>query len=218
MHVRSRLESLVALGVLGCGLMAAPEASGSTLRLTSDQPIEIQAGESFSFDVFLDAEQSFAGFEFFLSVAEPEGSGKFDITGRVKPANNFDANNSNRDVTSTGPEGEDVSGDGERDSTLNPENDLDLGYTDEEFADNPAGTYEIATFTLTTDTSLENGTYTIFTTRGTIFTEAELSGQTETEGSPLGSGSIQVTVVPEPAGMGLLLLGGTALLARRRRA
>jgi surface-anchored protein len=56
-----------------------------------------------------------------------------------------------------------------------------------------------------------------FTLPGTYELEVEVSGTHATDGLQTSTQTLVITVVPEPATAGLLMLGGVGLLARRRR-
>jgi hypothetical protein len=98
---------------------------------------------------------------------------------------------------------------------LNPANMFDLGSTNNGSATDPAGTYTLGIFTINSLSGLSIGTHTIRIDRGVI-TDRTNNGF---EDRPFNA-TVTITVVPEPATIGLATMGGGLLLFaawRKRR-
>ena len=99
---------------------------------------------------------------------------------------------------------------------LNPVNDFDLGATNDLSDTDPAGTYTLGILTFNT-LNAPNGQYTIFLDNRSIITDRTGGGFADV---PFG-GMVTINVIPEPATVGLAVMGGAMLLGvvlRKRRA
>jgi hypothetical protein len=98
---------------------------------------------------------------------------------------------------------------------LDPVNNFDLGYTGDQTNNQPAGTFGLQTITVNA-LNAAPGTYTIFMDARSIMTERTTFSDVNMAGPIL-----TITVVPEPATVGLAILGGAMLLLvvwRKQRA
>lgn len=105
---------------------------------------------------------------------------------------------------------------------LNPSNMFDIGATGDQVNNQPAGTFDLQSVTVSV-LNAPIGTYTIFLDNRSIMTEHNTPGSFNDVnfGGPSGP-AFTVNVVPEPATVGLLIMGGAfglvAALRRRRTA
>jgi hypothetical protein len=139
------------------------------------------------------------GITYFLETGA-NGSGFFALTGRANNDNLYDDVTNGDGAVTTNPFNQ-----------LNPVNDLDLGATNTPpvFGPDPAGTYLVATLTLSINTGapgFQFGTYTIFLDSRRIIADDQNMDHA------LNVNTITINIIPEPATAGLAVLGGVMLL------
>lgn len=163
----------------------------------------IMQGGTFSLDLNIDVSFTSTGITYFYMTGN-NGSGLFALTSRIVTGSPYpDLTTADSTVFSGG------------NPLLDPVNNNDLGATDNQGETDPPGMYFISTITFSSTAPV--GTYTIFLDpsfgRGIVSDD-------QFNDHPLDGNTITVNVVPEPATVGLALLGGGIVLlglrARRR--
>ena len=132
--------------------------------------IDIDAGDAFDVDVTIETQEAFFGFTYLLSISD-SGSGLFTITARDIPA----ASPFSSLITS------DPSVLKASNALLDPESGRDLGVGTPNFlTEEPAGVYHISTLTLSSDSAVASGVYTLSATVGSGDPVAAILGSGET--------------------------------------
>jgi hypothetical protein len=182
-----------------------PVVSATLTGSNGSSTVNIASNQSFTLTLTITTNFASSGLTYFLQ-SNAGGSGLFRITAMDRTGSPF---------PSASPLPPACLVDPYTPCVLNPSNDFDLGATNNGSDTDPAGTYTIATITLTA-MNAPVGQYTISTLNG-IVTDRTGGGF---EDRPF-SASATINVVPEPSAVGLALLGGAALSVvawRRRRA
>ena len=193
MSVRHALVAVAAL-------MAVP-AMASTITLSdgdaSPTQVTIPPGQTFSLNVIIDNDVPTAGLTYYLS---SNTSGLFSIVGRTVAGTNPYTDSTSSDAVLLAAAS----------ALLDPQNNSDLGGTNDGSANAPAGTYVLGTLSLSASLATPEGSYTIFTTT------ASVNNIVADEFSIANSAAYIVNVaVPEPASLGIIGLAGL-LMGRRR--
>lgn len=200
MNTNSKLNRLVLVIALALvPLLASERASAQNATATIFSgglpSITIAAGGTFTFDINIVTTFSSVGMTYFLQ--SNNGSGFFTLTARNIGASPFNDLITN-DATAFTP----------ANGLLDPVNNDDLGAV---IADPntplPAGSYFIATLTLSISGAIAPGQYTMFFDSRTIVADGGFNDHQVT------SNIFTINIIPEPATTGLAVLGGVMLLA-----
>lgn len=161
--------------------------------------VTIMQGGSFTLTLGVTTNFITLGYTDFLR--STNGSGLFQINGRT-----------NLNMFFTDPTTSDILALGSPNGILAPSNARDLGFTGDTVNNQPAGTFQLATYTIANIGLMTPGVYQIFLDPRSIMTNAGFM-DVAMGGNPI----FTVTVIPEPTTIGLAILGGAALLVVARR-
>jgi hypothetical protein len=175
----------------------APVVTATLTGSNGSSTINITSNQSFTLTLTITTNFVSSGITYFLQV-NAVGSGFFRIDGRDASGSPYPT----PPLVCSGP------GDP---CLLNPVSGIDLGASNNGSDTDPAGTYTIATFTITA-LNAPVGQYTISTDRG-IVTDRTGGGFEDRAFSAAAT----INVVPEPGTVGLGLLGGFVLALMRWR-
>ena len=197
------MKTLSLIGV--CLLLvctATPSARAQYSLSMTGNAASVAPGQTFSFTLTLTSSGATSvGLSYFLQVLDGGGNGLFRITARDLTGSTFsDPITSNAIALQSG------------DALLDPRNNSDLGaILADPNAPNGAGSFLVANYTLQALGGIAPGVYTI-STANAIVTDASFGD------NAVANATFNVTVVPEPSAIALLI-GGAALGAfsiRRR--
>ena len=164
--------------------------------------ISITQGGSFTLTLGVTTNFITLGYTVFLR--STDGSGLFQLNARTNLDAAFFPDPTTSDALALGnPAG-----------ILNPSNARDLGYTGDTINNQPAGTFQLASYTIANIGLMTPGVYHIFLDTRSIMTNAAFM-DVSMGGNP--QFTITVLPVPEPTTVGLAILGGAALLVVARR-
>ena len=191
------IAALVVCSIFLCGTGNAQTVTATLLNNGSSiVPI---TGQTFTLTLSITTNFVSSGITFFLG--NPNGTAAlpfFRIISRDMSLNPYPDPTTDDATAFTPPAGD-----------LNPVNDFDLGSTNNGSQTDPAGTYTIAIFTLQVLAPLTPGQYPIFTDRGVV-TDRTGGGFNDINFST--TATIIIPPVPEPATVGLAVIGGAMLL------
>jgi hypothetical protein len=202
-----RMFLIAALAV--CPLFAvqsgmAQSTATATLLSGGFNSISISGNQSFTLTLGVTTNFVSSGYTVFYT--SNDGNGFFQIVSRVENATLFNDPTTSDAVAFGGTAG-----------ILNPTNDFDLGYTGDQVNNQAAGTFNLQTLTFNT-LNAPAGVYHIFLDPRAVMTDRTGGGFNDVNmtGNPI----FTITVVPEPATVGLFVIGGAMLLvvALRKRA
>jgi hypothetical protein len=180
----------------------AQNTATATLTSGGVNFINILAGGSFTLTLGVTTNFTSLGYTVFLQ--SNDGSGFFTLSNRINLNPVF------VDATDSDPFGLPGS------AILNPSNDADLGFTRNGANTQAAGTFQLASYTVTVG-ALSPGVYHIFLDNRSIMTNTAFGDVPMTGLNGTAPQFFTVTVIPEPTTIGLAIVGGALLLVAVRR-
>jgi hypothetical protein len=175
----------------------AQSVATATLLSGGLNSITISGNQSFTLTLGVTTNFVSSGYTVFYMTGA-NGSGLFQIVSRVENATLFNDPTTSDAVAFGGSAG-----------ILNPTNDFDLGYTGDQTNNQPAGTFTLQTITINT-LNLPVGTYQIFLDPRAVMTDRTGGGFADV--SMTGSPVFTIGIIPEPATVGLFVIGGAMVL------
>ncbi len=201
---------LLVAALVVCPLLANAQSTATgSLTVGGMSSITITGNQQFVMNLGVTTNFPASGYTVFYQTGM-NGSGLFQLISRV--------NTSPINPVTMGPVFDDpTTGDATAFSGTNgilmPSNARDLGYTGDQTNNQPMGTYSLQSITVNT-LNAPVGTYTIFLDARTVMTDRTGGGFFDVPfgaGRP-GSPVLTINVIPEPATVGLAIVGGALLL------
>ena len=209
LNLTTKLRRLVLVAALAVSFIALQSGLAQSVAnpnlFTGANQHSITIGNSGSFTLTLGMTTNFISSGYTVFYTMGGGSGLFQIVGRV-----------NNNGVMTDPTTSDAVALAGTAGVLNPTNDFDLGYTGDQVNNQPAGTFNLQTLTINT-LNAPNGQYTIFLDPRGVMTDHSTPTTFEDVAFTGGSPVFTVNVIPEPATIGLAVMGGAMLLVVARR-
>ena len=212
LNLTTKLRRLVLVAALAVSFIALQSGLAQSVAnpnlFTGANQHSITIGNSGSFTLTLGMTTNFISSGYTVFYTMGGGSGLFQIVGRV-----------NNNGVMTDPTTSDAVALAGTAGVLNPTNDFDLGYTGDQVNNQPAGTFNLQTLTINALNATPGAQYTIFLDPRGVMTDHSTPTTFEdvafTGGSPVFT--INISAVPEPATIGLAVMGGAMLLVVARR-
>jgi len=206
LNLTTKLQRFFLIAALAVSFIAfqsgmAQSVATATLNSGGLTTINITANQSFSMTLGVTTNFVSSGYTVFYTMGG--GNGLFQLVSRVNNLPLFNDPTTSDAVAFGGTGG-----------LLNPTNDFDLGYTGDQVNNQAAGTFNLQTITVNT-LNAPVGQYTIFLDPRAVMTDRTGGGffDVNMTGNPI----LTINVIPEPATIGLAVMGGAMLLVVARR-
>ena len=211
LNLTTKLRRLVVIAALSVSFIALQSGLAQSVANpnlytggnTALHSVSIASNGSFTMTLRMTTNFISSGYTVFYTMGG--GSGLFQIVGRV-----------NNNSVMTDPTTSDAVALAGTAGVLNPTNDFDLGYTGDQVNNQAAGAFDLQTLTFNA-LNAPVGQYTIFLDPRGVMTDHSTPTTFEDVAFTGGSPVFTVNVIPEPATIGLAVMGGAMLLVVARR-